>query len=374
MLQTNGLNAIIAASAADGPEGCQDQPSREVELKFLVDVPTYADMLASPLLAGDASTTASLNSTYFDTEKNDLRQHGIVLRMRDKQGHHVLTVKWGGKSGSTAFERGEIEASATSPEPDTSLLGAKIQAEIQRVTQDRKLRPQFSTRIDRVSRQISVGDAVIEAAFDSGFIVAGENKTEVREIELELKAGHPADLFEFGLLLSSHFPICLGIATKGQRGLLLSSGVTAQPKQASPPNLAGQTRDEAIEAILLGCMAHFITNWPAFDGPRRAEAIHEMRLALQTLQTAFQLFARHAPCAEFASLSAEADRLATALEEAGRWDLFKELTKTSHDPLIAEAALEAEAGYKAIAHLLAHPDTTRFVLSAEAFIARRGWT
>ena len=133
-----------------------------------------------------------LHSIYFDTELGDLRRHRIVLRMRRLRSSHVLTLKWDGRVGSGPFERGEVEVSAPSPVPDPALLGPAVEAEILRVTQGRPLQPVFATDIKRALRRILVGASEIEVAFDNGFIISGNQKTPVREIELELKAGNPA--------------------------------------------------------------------------------------------------------------------------------------------------------------------------------------
>jgi CHAD domain-containing protein len=48
-------------------------------------------------------------------------------------------------------------------------------------------------------------------------------------------------------------------------------------------------------------------------------------------------------------------------------------SETGFEPLLREAAARLDGGYAAVAELLAHTDATRFVLSVEAFVARRGW-
>lgn len=369
----------------NGQTSGQGASAREVELKFLVNEAAFKAVQQSTLLGPGVgrSVVQRLYSIYFDTVGGDLRQNRIVLRMRRLRSGNVLTLKWDGKVGGSTFERGEIEVPAPSAVPDPALLGAALEAEIMRVTEGRPLQPCFATDIRRVVRRIIVGASEIEAAFDTGFIVFGDQKTPVREIELELKTGNPTDLYQFGLSLVEGFPMRLGIATKAQRGVLLSCGTHATAVRAAPPILAEQTVDQSIDAIISACVAQFVANWPAFEGPDKAESIHQMRVAMRRLRAALALFNRRFPCAEFRAFRADAKRIASAMGEARNWDVFESLmrdgpfgafpSEAGLEALMADTAARREAGYAAVAALLAHADTTRFVLSVEAFIARRGW-
>src|ERR1700712_931101 len=384
------LNSIVAdrnlhiVPATRQPDS-QSSLAREIELKFLVNESDFKTIQQSTLLGSGAgrSVTQRLHSIYFDTEDGHLRRHRIVLRIRRLRNNHVLTLKWDAKAGGGTFERGEIELPAPSPVPDPALLGAAIETEILRVTEGHPLQPIFATDIKRVVRRITAGASELEAAFDSGFIVFGAQKTPVREIELELKAGDPADLYQFGLSLVEAFPMCLGTMTKAQRGILLSSGAHATAVRANTPDLAEQTVDQAVGVIIRSCMAQFVANWPAFEGPEKAEAVHQMRVAMRRLRTALALFDRRFPCVQFRDLRAEAKRIASALGEARNWDVFESLlrggpcsafpSEAGFATLTADAATRREATYAAVAELLADTATTRFVLSVETFVARRGW-
>jgi CHAD domain-containing protein len=69
--------------------------------------------------------------------------------------------------------------------------------------------------------------------------------------------------------------------------------------------------------------------------------------------------------------------------DARNWDVFDELLRDGpmaafpaepgFETVIAATTGLREAEYAAVARLLAQPETTRFVLSLEAFVARRGW-
>jgi triphosphatase len=151
-----------------------------------------------PRFSSGPPVVERLHSIYFDTEAGDLRRHRIVERLRQLRDGHVLTLKWDGQIGR-GTERGEIEVATTSSTPDPSLFGAAVEVEITRLTERRPLQAIFATDIKRVLRRVIVGRSEVEAAFDTWFIVFGAQKTPVREIELELKAGDATDLYQFGL-------------------------------------------------------------------------------------------------------------------------------------------------------------------------------
>jgi inorganic triphosphatase YgiF len=376
----------LVAAPVEGSTTGQPPSGREIELKFLVNEEVFKSIQQSARFGSGAKRAAvqRLHSVYFDTEDGDLRRHRIALRLRKLRHRNILTLKRDGRLGAGTFERDEIEvASPPSTVPDLALLGAEVEAEIIRVTGGQPLLPVFATDIRRVVRPIIVGVSEIEAAFDSGFIVFGVQKTPIREIELELKAGDPTDLYQLGLSLVDDFPMRLGIITKAERGTLLSTGTHATAVRAVVPRLAERTVDQVIEAVISTCVAQFVANWPAFEGPDRVESIHQMRIAMRRLRAALTLFNRRFPCTEFLALRAAAKRIASAMSEARNWDVFDDLVRDGprealpaepgFEPLMADAAVRREAGYTIVAELLAHPDTARFVLSAEAFVARRGW-
>jgi triphosphatase len=390
MKTTAILNAIVArnnliAEPVEGQILAPGASGREIELKFLVSETAFKTMQQSARFGAGAARprVQRLHSVYFDTERGDLRRHRIVLRIRRLRGRNVLTLKWDSAANCGNFERGEIEVSTHSALPDPSLLGAEVEAEILRVTEGRPLQPFFATDIRRVVRRIVVGGSEIEAAFDTGFIVSGSHKTPVREIELELKAGDPIDLYQFGLSLAMDFPMRLGISTKAERGVQLSCGAHAKAVRAAAPVLTEQTTDQAIAAIISACVTQFVANWPAFEGPDKVEAIHQMRVALRRLRAALALFQRQFPCKEFHELRAEAKRIASAMGEARNWDVFDSLVRDGpraafpsdpgFSPLMQDVAVQRENGHADVAALLADSNTTRFVLSLEALVARRGW-
>src|SRR3546814_3032952 len=74
-----------------------------------------------------------------------------------------------------------------------------------------ELRPIFTTRVRREIVELSGTDSagrlkIIEAAFDLGEIAAADAREPLAEIELELREGSPAALFELALALQEVAP------------------------------------------------------------------------------------------------------------------------------------------------------------------------
>jgi inorganic triphosphatase YgiF len=360
------------------PEG------REIELKFFADEGDFkATQQWAALGGGRRAPAQRLRTVYFDTDARDLWRHRMFLRVRALRSRYAMALKWNGSFPGGHFERGEVEVAMRTPDPDPALLGEQIVGEIMRVTEGRPLQPFFATDIRRVVHRVRVETSEIEVAFDTGFIVAGEQKSPVREIELELKSGDPADLYRLGLSLAEAYPVRLGIMSKSERGVMLSSGTQPTAIRAAAPLTTEQTVDEAIGALFGSCIDQFIANWPAFEAGNGTEPVHQMRVAMRRFRSLLALFNRAFPCAEFVLFRLEAKRIASAMGEARNWDVFADLVRDGpHEAFPSEPGFEAllaatnrrrDAGYETVRALLADAATTRFVLSVQAFVARRGW-
>src|SRR3546814_13277901 len=102
--------------------------------------------------------------------------------------------------------RGEWEGEVPAPEPQPDLVDdPQIRAALGLLLPG-ELRPIFTTRVRREIVELSGTDSagrlkIIEAAFDLGEIAAADAREPLAEIELELREGSPAALFELALAL-----------------------------------------------------------------------------------------------------------------------------------------------------------------------------
>ena len=357
----------------------------ERELKFIADRKTFKAALMLPLLgaATKDGTGRQLRSVYFDTDGGDLLRHGITLRVRREKGVYVIGVKTAAESDRGFFERSETEVKSPSAEPDLTLFDEAIADEIRKIVGEKTLAPRFGSSIRRSTRTVETPGAIIEAALDSGFLFAGERREPIREIELELKSGETAALFELGLAVVDVLPVTLGFRSKAERAArLLWPG--PPPVRATPPTFGAQTpMDEAIGGVLRNCLSQFTGNFPALESGDAIEAVHQMRVAMRRLRSALTLFSRLFPCPEFQALRANSRQIGVVLGVARDWDVFVEMVRSGplarfadepgFDKLLNAAQARASAGHAAVSLPTNDRAMTRFVLSLERCIARRKW-
>ena len=374
----------VLAEPQSGREGALRDAGREVELKFLV---TDADFIAARQWTGLGEARAApprakrLKSVYFDTAEADLAQHGMVLRMRGQGRRYVMACKW--QDGGGAFERGEVEVPMAVSEPDPALLRADVAAAIAAVTGDKTLVPVFVTEVKRTAYPVRHAGSEIEVAFDQGVISAGEHRERICELEMELKSGEPAALYELGIAFAEAFPARIGCQSKAERGVLLWSGEKPPVVRAMPSLEGAPTVDAAIRLVMDACIRHFIGNFPAFAQGDREKAVHQMRVAMRRLRSVLALFNREFPNAAFAAFRDQAKAIAVTMGEARDWDVFIRLIEdgpgsafpeeVGFAAVLQQAAAIRDAGYVECEKILASAETTRFVLALQVFMARHGW-
>ena len=160
-----------------------------------------------------------------------LKQRGLTLRVREQGGHFIQTVKAGDLAGADLLSRGEWEdalAEATVP----TRRGAERRAACPTDAAD-DLRPLFVTEVTRTTVEIEPAPGTqIEAAIDEGEIRAVDNGIRpkpISEIELELKSGDAAALYDLALRLLEAAPIRIETRSKSERGYRLCEGGDAAP-------------------------------------------------------------------------------------------------------------------------------------------------
>jgi len=357
---------------------------RELELKFLVSEPAFKASQTWPMLAPAAPRRAArVRSFYYDTPSGALHRRGMALRMRGLRRGFLLTLKYHGTFPGGPFERGEAEVFSAGAVPEPGLLGQEFAAAVAAAADGEELVLAYETDIRRITHRIIVPASEIELAFDAGYIIAGGAKTPVREIELELKSGEPAELFRLGIELANNFPVRLGTLSKSERGFLLLTQSEPEVARASPALDGSPSLDEAIFGLVSACMRQFTGNFAAFENGDSLNAIHQMRVALRRLRALLGLFHRGLRCAEFLGFREDAKQLARAMNGARDLDVFLALLRdgpakvfpdeAGFESIIAECAARRAAEYEKIKNLLAAPETTRFVLSLQGALARRVW-
>src|SRR4051812_15646584 len=168
----------------------------ETELKFTLSGAALDKLGEHPVFAGPAETS-TLTSVYFDTADRELKGAGYGLRVRKVSGGYLQTLKR--QRSSSPIKHGEWEAKVAGEHPDTEILANTPVADL---LSREALAPVFATIIERTQRLWVDGQNVIEVSLDKGEITAGQRREAVQELELELKEGDPAALFELARALN----------------------------------------------------------------------------------------------------------------------------------------------------------------------------
>jgi len=258
----------------------------EVELKLELTSEAADAIEASGVLAGDPET-ARQKSIYFDTPDRDLAKHGLSLRIRWSDGKRVQTIKANGASGVGLFTRSEWERPVAD---DTPILDDATPVRALLGDDADALAPVFEVDIERRIWIISEQDTTIELVIDRGKVVAGERRTPICEIELELKQGDPATLFALAHRLDAVAPVRLGVQAKAARGYALLGPASTMAK-AGRIDLSGEmTAAQAFRRIVQSCLLQFRLNEALLATGRHAGALHQARVALRRLRSAFTIF------------------------------------------------------------------------------------
>ena len=191
-----------------------------------------------------------------------------------------------------------------------------------------ELRPVFATRVRRTVQRVETTDhagrpSLIEAALDFGGIEANGAKPADRRGRARAARGLARGALCAGAgagrarPAAARDPLEVGARLRARRRR------AAAWHKAEPPALeAKATVDEAIQAILRSCLQHWCANEAAaFDGSD-PEGVHQMRVAIRRLRSAFSVFGRLIDPAQRARLSDEAKTIVNGLGPARDWDVF----------------------------------------------------
>jgi len=370
----------------------------EVELKLLIDAADVAAFRHHLLLthyALSAPRTQQLTSVYFDTSDLALQRGAAALRVRRVGRDWVQTFKAGGRVDAGLHQREEWETPVAGPALDLAALRALIapDSEWAALLTDAgladKLLPIFTTRFRRRTWMLrSVHGDVVELALDQGAVHHGERQTPISEIELELKHGNPAALFELALALQDTIPLRVGSISKAERGYALCA---PQPQPPTPAYArasvlaadltADLTVEQGFQAIVSNCLEQIQANEAGVEHGIDPESVHQMRVGVRRLRSALAIFDQLIPCPP--ALKAELGWLASTLGEARDWEVLATATLSGIPdidrharklaPLCQAALQEAQAARRCAAAALDSVRYARLVLALGAWKLDMPW-
>ena len=193
----------------------------EFELK-LAAPPAELKKAEQPLLTTPtvrSEIQSDLVSIYYDTPTLALYRKRLTLRVRKLGREFLQTVKAEDPTAVDFLERPEWEEPIASKRPD--LNARKTGKWLADVVGVEDLRPIFTTKVKRRVIEIEPSpSAPIEAAIDMGEIrtATGGAVEPISELELELKSGDPAVLYDVALRLIQVAQVRIETRSKAERG------------------------------------------------------------------------------------------------------------------------------------------------------------
>ncbi|GAB4528478.1 MAG: CYTH and CHAD domain-containing protein [Amphiplicatus sp.] len=328
----------------------------ELEIKLTGAPETVAALPAGRVLKkavnggaanGDGSW-ARLVSTYYDAPDGALEKAGVALRLREKAGARVQTVK---RAAAGRFERAE-EETALAPgaafpapvrDPDLAALIEPLRG---------ALHPVARTVTDRWTCIVERDGARIEVAVDLGRAEGWRDgapvaAAPVAEAEFELLDGEGDALFAFARRFLKEAekdgagPWRLSVESKAERARRLARPFAPIGPDPELVLDARGTAADAFAAALIHAARRILECAPAVLDHRAPEGVHQMRVALRRLRAVERLFRKAVAGNETRDLARRARDLAKALGPARDWDVFLEETFA---PLYAGRADDAGFG------------------------------
>lgn len=341
--------------------------SDEIELKLVLNRKDARLLETSHLLTGDR-TTQRQRSIYFDTPDHRLARAGLTLRIRRAGGRRIQTVKARDAGSAGLFVRPEWERAVPDDRPvidDTTPLRALLDKSVA------DLAPLFEIHVERRAWSIREDAAIIDVVIDRGMAVTADRQSPFCEMELELKGGDATALFAFARKLDAAIPVRLGTLTKAERGYaLIDAAVTAF--KAEPVVLDhDMTTADAFQHVVRNCLRQFRQNEDLLLAGGSPEAIHQARVALRRLRSAFSVFAAIVDDDVSGRLRDEVRWLATELGDARNLDVLSERAL----PAVIRDRLETarRAAYARVDEVLASPRSRRLMLDLAQWIESGAW-
>ena len=304
------------------------KPPREIELKLEVPEQALARLTRSPLLRTIRHGTgrpASLVSVYYDTDTQKLRKHGLTLRVRHIGRRYVQTIKReSGGASSALMDRCEWEHDVAGGTPNLALAeGTGLETILSKKLQA-KLKPLFETRVRRKVFPIQSGGSEIELTVDKGVIAAGRQSLPICEVELELKRGDKAKLFDVARALATQVPIQLAVTSKPERGYTLVSGNKPSAVLAASVSIPLDASCQiAFQTVSRACLHQIIGN-QTLTRNGDAEGLHQTRVGLRRLRAAISVFGGMLLDSQSAIVKGELKWITRELGPAREFDVFVE--------------------------------------------------
>lgn len=345
--------------------------STEIELKLDIDPDDLPMVRQMPLLANTECHSVHQVTVYYDTPKTVLRKHGFTLRVRSAKGRFVQTVKLLTDSVGLV-SRDEVECEVGSLEPDLELLREHPIHAILGDGESSSLQEVIRSDVTRTSWSIDTSTARMQVDLDYGTMVAGERSASFAELEFELRDGPPVGLIMAARRLSDYAPVRLGVLTKADRGVLIAAGALGKVHKADPVKVhPDMTVAAAFEIIVHACLKHYRLNEPVVLRQGKAAALHQVRVAMRRLRSAFVLFRPVVEDVEFQHLRHELRWFTAQLGDARNLDVYleRDLPRDERDRILRKR----ERAYAQVADAMNSHKFRRLLIDIVGWCAIGSW-
>lgn len=270
----------------------------ELELKF--QVPRHQLSSLQRELKRRGARSMPMLARYFDTKDGLLDRHGMSLRLRKEGRKWVQTLKTEGISAVHRQEHSVPLRVAMAQQPildlarhDSSDAGAALHKVLAEAG-THELVERYAVAVVRLSCELRLPSAVVEAALDIGDVKAGNRVMPICELELEHKSGDSRELFALAKAWLDHGGLWLNTLSKSRRGSVLANGHDhGPPFKAETPKLDRDLDGETMLRIILQSVLRQVLGNASelSSGSTSDEHVHQMRVGLRRLRTALREFA-----------------------------------------------------------------------------------
>ncbi|TCM69968.1 inorganic triphosphatase YgiF [Acinetobacter calcoaceticus] len=266
----------------------------EIELKFQIAAPRRNALLKA--LDSKTSETIQLQAKYYDTADRKLSAQGVALRQRREGSQWIQTLKAAGQSHLHRFEH-NLEMGETTPE-SVSMAPYLSHTEANQIlsnalgTLDQSLILQFETDIQRTRRVVQFEEAEIEISLDIGEIRTLTDRSDVYEVEFELKSGSLQSMLSFCYEWVKKYQLWLDVRSKAEFGNLLARQLSVSPATVDKAFQFNkkESADYNLRLLVAHQLQHLLPNIAAISAQLATpEHIVQAQQALQHLHLSISI-------------------------------------------------------------------------------------
>jgi inorganic triphosphatase YgiF len=271
----------------------------EIEIKFRVpDEAARRSVLAELMRRPDAVRRVTLAAHYLDTADRRLARAGLAWRLRREGRRWVQTLKAAQGRGLARFEH-EVPRTVAEPDarahagsaPGDHLIRLLAEADAEACP----LQLRFRTEVRRTLRLLRTRGATVEVAFDEGWIVAGDQRLRVCEVEFECRSGSVQAMLALAERWRERHRLWLDPQSKAERGDRLADGHRHPALRKAEPPVYDRDADAATAhaAAVDECLDQVLRNAAGLcDGDERlrVEHVHQLRVGIRRLRSALRCY------------------------------------------------------------------------------------